>query len=207
MSGCTGPSERDKRDKPSKPPYIPVAMDYWNVLMDDISAKDFEVRKKVKDRLEQRKIPAISMEWVSVEQWGGFKLVESRVQLKIQYRRAIAYFGAYQYGTDLYVTWDSWLNLGVWVRKNVDTIQEGCGIFSRTVRIYDYVPMYTDPNEYDYADVRSIGQALHSSVVEVVKEIHHDLKLEKAIDFTMKQGGRIEGGTPDVEKASSKKAF
>lgn len=207
--GCLGKTvEKELKSKPKNPPWVPRSMDYWHVLIDNIAEKSVQVRKRVKDRLEARQIPDMTMKWLEIAEWGGFTLLESRSQLQIAYRRAVVFFGAYPYGTDLYVTWDSWINLGKWLRSYVRTDVESCSIFANDVKVYDWVEAYNDPTEYDYADVRSLGQAVHASVVEVVSAIRDELKIEKAIDFTIHEGGRLEGGSPGKPgSAKDKKVF
>jgi len=137
-----------------------VRIEDWNTLVDNLGGRAQEVYNNVKSRMEQRTIPGVQMQDVRVAQ-GAWVMgtQETREQLHISFRRAHVYFGAYPYGTDLYVTWSGYVDV-------TPGCMQGC-----LAVILPFLAKEVTLTNYMYDDIYALEQAVHHSAIEVLSNI------------------------------------
>ena len=113
-------------------------------------------------------------------------------------RRGLGFIHVYRCGEDLFVGWDSHVNAGDWLEKEVAAgIDPGTGEFCRvnTIRA-----AWRKPSEYDIIDAVCLTEWIHGAVTKVVKRVVKEQNIDQEIDFKIIRGerqaitGRQEGG-------------
>jgi hypothetical protein len=113
---------------------------------------------------------------------------QEREQLVLSQGRGLVFCHIYPYGNDLYIGWDAYLNFGQWVEQ---AIGSGYDWKLRTpVVINTVTPSVVRATEYDLIDVNSLTEWVHSRVVEVLKQVMAEHKLDQEIDFKIVRGER-----------------
>ena len=114
--------------------------------------------------------------------------IQERKQFVLTQGRGIVFCHVYPYGDDLYVGWDAHLNYGQWAEQAV-----AFG-FDRTLGlpavINTVVPGRARANEYDLIDLNSLTEWAHARIVQVLKQVMAERKLDQEIDFKIVRGER-----------------
>lgn len=175
---------------------------YWNALLPELAPQQQQVAAEVRRRLEERARGGIKVYEKDVVQWGGYQLKEVRRQLVVELRRAKAYVGVYAYGNDLYLRWDSHLNWQTWLlqrfpytsavgyRFSSHLLSWAVPRFLEVPDVYEYALTSSRVTDYDWADADAIQDLVHEVLTDIVRGLKERYKIEKEIDFEMKQGWR-----------------
>lgn len=113
---------------------------------------------------------------------------QERQQLVLSQGRGLVFCHIYPYGDDLYIGWDAYLNYGQWAERAV-----GSGYDPKLrspVVIKTVTPGVARATEYDLIDVNSLTEWVHSRVVQVLKQVMAEHKLDQEIDFKIVRGER-----------------
>jgi hypothetical protein len=113
---------------------------------------------------------------------------QERQQLVLSQGRGIVFCHIYPYGDDLYVGWDAYLNYGQWAERAIASGYEAK--LQSPVVINTVTPGVARATEYDLIDVSSLTEWVHSRVVQVLKQIMAEHKLDQEIDFKIVRGER-----------------
>jgi hypothetical protein len=166
--------------KPSQEPRRLVRMDSWQTLVKDLAGDAQRVKDEVAAALLRAQPDGLRLSNEKIWYRGIDGKVE-REQLVVTLRRAIAFIHIYPDGADLYVGWDAHVNGGTWVEKQV-----GIGRDPNTgaaCQLNTIVAGWQSPNEYDVIDGNTLIERVHASVVEIVKHIMAERKIDQEIDF------------------------
>lgn len=175
--------------KPLADPRTLIRMDSWQVTLTGLGARQSEVQAEVLRRLADRRPPGVQLQ----PEWIGYASVDGRVEREqhvLTFRQAIAFLRLESYGEDLYVGWDSHLNAGVWVERDVAQgvdRRSGTPVIARSV-----VQGWRTPNEYDLGDASFLTEWLHACVVAVVKQQLAEHRIDQEIDFTVQRESRAD---------------
>ena len=122
-----------------------------------------------------------------------------REQIVVRYRRAMAFVHVQAHGDDLYVGWDSHVNIGTWVEETL-----AAGIDRKTgksVVAKRVAPGWQAPNEYDITDANFLTEWLHTQVVRSVRLRMEQHRIDQEIDFVIQRESRA--GVLRGEEAST----
>jgi len=175
-------------DKPAGEPRLLTAYDRWHVVVAGIGADWQAVRQRFLEQLrETAPLRKFSCEAELV--WHrGLDDVEEREQFVLRSGRGILYCQVYQYGDDLYVGWDSYLNIGQWKEEEVARgIDRQTGRF---VVVNSLVPGFQLATEYDAIDLSCLSEWTHAQLVRLLTELIAERKIDQEIDFTIVRGER-----------------
>jgi hypothetical protein len=113
---------------------------------------------------------------------------QERQQLVLTQGRGVVFCHIYPYGDDLYIGWEAYVNYGQW---NERAVAVG---FDKTLHapavINTVIPGVARVTEYDLIDLNSLTEWTHSRVVQVVKQIMAERRLDQEIDFKIVRGQR-----------------
>lgn len=173
--------------KPEEEPRTLVRVDSWQAVISGLGDGADELRRRF---LEVAENSPLSDARVTVERnwnWGLDGVVE-REQIAITFRRSIAFCHIYQYDRELYVGWDAHLNAGQWVEKTVVTgIEKATGV---PTQVNTVVPGYQQLTEYDITDADCLLEWTHAKLVQLVRRMMEERKIDQEVDFTILRGQR-----------------
>lgn len=173
-------------DRPTIPPRYLIRVDGWHAVIPDLGAAGEDLRHKLITRLEAQRSAAIVAE---VERYGyrtpnGF---DERDRIVVSKEQSTAHIHLYQFGGDLFVGWDSYVNWACWKETGpISSRREGS-------KVVEYRSLTSDiylPNQFDLIDVDSLTEVVHRHVTIVVKAAMEEHKIDQEIDFTIVRGDR-----------------
>ena len=172
------------------PPQNPrnlVRMDSWQSVIIELGNFSKQVKDQVTHELVDGKHEdaLINEEEVSYLSTQG---KSERHQVVINFRRAIAFVEIHQYGTDLYVDWEAFLNLGVWTEAAA-----GIGYDSKSkcrVKYMEVERALEGVNEYDNSDANFLIEWVHACLTRVVRQLKKELSIDQEFDFTIQRSDR-----------------
>jgi hypothetical protein len=161
-------------------------VDSWQTIVSDIGSDWESVRTRLFRRLTEGRTYDIKprLENISYVTPDGKQV---RQQLVLTQGRGIVFCHAYPYGNDMYVAWEAYLNYGQWAERQVST-----GFNSKLqspVTINTVTPGTSRVTEYDLIDLNGLSEWTHTRVVQVVKQVLAEHKLDQEIDFKITQRG------------------
>jgi hypothetical protein len=162
-------------------------VDSWQTVANGLGQQWQDVRDRLFRRLSEGVVFKIQsrLEDISYLTPDG---IQERKQFVLTQGRGILFCHVYPYGDDLYVGWDAHLNYGLWMEQAV-----AFG-FDRTLGlpavINTVVPGRTRANEYDLIDLNSLTEWAHARIVQVLKQVMAERKLDQEIDFKIVRGER-----------------
>jgi hypothetical protein len=113
---------------------------------------------------------------------------QERQQLVLSQGRGLVFCHIYPYGDDLFIGWDAYLNYGQWAER---AVRSGFDAKLRSpVVINTVTPGIARATEYDLIDVSSLTEWVHSRVVQALKQVMAEHKLDQEIDFKIVRGER-----------------
>lgn len=113
---------------------------------------------------------------------------QERQQLVLSQGRGLVFCHIYPYGNDLYVGWDAYLNYGQWAERALTSGYDAK--LQSPVVINSVTPGVARATEYDLIDVNSLTEWVHSRIVQVLKQVMAEHKLDQEIDFKIVRGER-----------------
>jgi hypothetical protein len=135
----------------------------------------------------------------------GYRVLDElvvREQIVLTARRGIVYCQIYEFGSDLFVGWQSFLNRGRWIEKFPGV----CGIDKATGRraeVRTATPGSEPLCEYDYFDASCLTEWTHTQIVALTKQLMKELQIDQEIDFKIVRGERGDREQKDSEKKHS----
>jgi hypothetical protein len=173
--------------RPAAEPRTLRLVDNWQTVTNGLGQQWQDVRERLFRRLTEGLAFEIKsrLETISYLTPDGR---QERQQLVLSQGRGIVFCHVYPYGDDLYVGWDAHLNYGQWVEQAVATG------FDKTLHvpavINTVVPGTARATEYDLIDLNSLTEWTHSRIVQVVRQVMAERKLDQEIDFKIVRGER-----------------
>jgi hypothetical protein len=123
----------------------------------------------------------------------GYRVLDEpivREQIVLKARRGIVYCQIYEFGSDLYVGWQSFLNRGRWLEKVVPGAQGIDRTTGRRVEIRTATPGWESLCEYDFFDASCLTEWTHAQLVALTKQLMKELQIDQEIDFKIVRGER-----------------
>ena len=113
---------------------------------------------------------------------------QERQQIVLSQGRGAVFCQIYPYGDDLYIGWDAYLNYGQWVERAFARGYDSA--LAAPIVVNTVSPAVVRVTEYDLIDVNRLIEWVHSRVVQVVKQVMAEHKLNQEIDFKISRGER-----------------
>ena len=114
--------------------------------------------------------------------------VEEREQIVLTAGRGIIYCQLYEFGADLYVGWQSFLNRGRWIESPVSSgVDRATG---KRVEVKTVVPGTQALSEYDVMDLNCLTEWTHAQLVSLPRQLMKELQIDQEIDFKIIRGER-----------------
>ena len=162
--------------RPGMLPRDLIMMDSWFTLVHGLGARSEDVRREMAASLAGTAGPETECSIETIMAW-GLDFLEERDQVVVRRRRALVFCHIYCYGDDLYVGWDSHLNLGEWRERE---LQSG---FDRTIGFYtratDVVAENAVPTLYHFSDLDSLTEWVHTRIAALVKRLLAEYKIDQ----------------------------
>lgn len=161
-------------------------VDSWQTMINDLGRNWESVRTKLFRRLADGQAFSIEprLENISYLTPDG---KQERQQLVLTQGRGLVFCHVYPYGDDVYIGWEAYINYGQWVeRQLVSGFDQNLGM--PTV-INTVTPGIARVTEYDLIDLNSLTEWAHSRIVQVIKQLLAEHKLDQEIDFKILQRG------------------
>lgn len=129
----------------------------------------------------------------------GYRVLDEpvlREQIVLTARRGILYCQIYEFGTDLYVGWQAFLNQGRWseIVPGTRGIDRATGA---RVEVRSVTAWTEGLCEYDYADTNCLTEWTHAQLATLVRQLMKDLQVDQEIDFKIVRGDR-----PSVQQSA-----
>jgi hypothetical protein len=173
--------------KPDTEPRALVRVDSWQAVLFGVGDDVAMVRDRFLRMLNAGLGEHCRFHSERVWYW-GLDGKEEREQLVLTSRRGIVFCQIYRYGNDLYVGWDGHLNRGQWVEQ---TVASGIDKGTRNpITICRVVPGTQPTNEYDLADLSCLMEWTHAQIVQLLKQLIAEKKIDQEIDFKIQRAER-----------------
>ncbi|HEV7450289.1 MAG TPA: hypothetical protein VGO16_02625 [Pseudonocardiaceae bacterium] len=173
--------------KPMAEPRTLGLVDSWQAVISGLGADTELLRERFFAVLRDPPMAGLQSRVEAIWYWGLDGKVE-REQIVLTFRRAILFCQIYEYDQELYVGWDAHLNRGQWVEKTVGTgIHKESGEFTRVNTVESGWQQLT---EYDVTDVNCLTEWTHAKLVQLVKRLMEERKIDQEIDFKILRGER-----------------
>src|SRR5262249_52255699 len=110
-------------------------------------------------------------------QYRALDSVEERDQIVLTAGRGIIYCQLYEFGADLYVGWQSFLNRGRWIESPVSKgIDRATG---KRVEVKTVVPGTQALSEYDVMDLNCLTEWTHAQLVSLTRQLMKELQIDQ----------------------------
>ena len=173
--------------KPPQEPRLLLRLDSWQALIPELGRYADAIRADLMKEFSESRREGIQLADEVIWQW-GVDGIEERRQLVGRLRRGQGFIHVYRYGDDLFVGWDTHVNAGDWMEKDVAAgIDPKTGEFCRVKTIQ---PAWHTPKEYDLIDTICLGEWIHGAVSKVVKRVIAEHNIDIEIDFKIERGER-----------------
>jgi hypothetical protein len=180
--------------KPVVEPRTLSVIDSWQAVISGLGADGELLRQRLFAVLRNPSIVGLQSRVEKIWYWGLDGTVE-REQIVLTFRRAILFCHIYEYDQELYVGWDAHLNHGQWVEKTV-----GTGIHKEShefTRVNTVETGWQQLTEYDVTDANCLIEWAHAKLVQLVKRLMEERKIDQEIDFAIIRGGRQDLTKPE----------
>src|SRR5262245_28961486 len=173
-----------------RPPGEPRTLrrvDSWQTVVWDLGDEHGVVRRRLMEELRQCPLDRLRFATEMIWYW-GLDGLEEREQIVVTFGRGILFAQIYPYGKDVYVGWDAHLNLGQWVEKQLERgIDRSTGV---PTTINSLVAGFQQPSEYDVIDLNCLVEWTHAKIVQILKQLMAERKIEQEVDFKILRGER-----------------
>ena len=175
--------------RPEHQPRSLRVYDSWQVVLFGAAPSADLMRQRFLAMLKSAPIDDFK---AATERIGYRVLDEPKVceQIVLTARRGIVYCQIYEFGSDLYVGWQSFLNLGRWVEKVFPGARGIDRISGRRVEVRTATPGWESLCEYDYFDASCLTEWTHTQIVALTKQLMRELQIDQEIDFKIVRGER-----------------
>jgi hypothetical protein len=190
--------------KPEKEPRFLTHYDSWQAVVSGAGRSRSILQDRFIAILHNAPIKEMR-HYVERIQYRALEMIEERDQLVLTARRGIMYCQIYEFGNDLYVGWQSFLNRGTWIEQ---TIAHGVDRQSlKRVEVKTVVPGTKPLSEYDLMDLNCLTEWIHAQIVSLTKQIMAELQIDQEIDFKIVRGERGQLEAREKEKERSRDLF
>ena len=190
--------------RPEAEPRSLRLVDSWQTVIGGLGAAWTEARERLHAQLNESQVPGIKtrLENISYLTPDG---KQEREQIALHLGRGVVFCHFYPYGDDRYVGWEAFMNYGAWEEF---VIARG---YDRRLRkpvvINNVRPVSAMVTEYDLIDLNAVTEWTHTRLVNVLRRLVAEHKIDQEIDFQIMRGERQSllktEGTPDRTRGSS----
>jgi hypothetical protein len=173
--------------RPVSEPRVLGLVDSWQTMVEGLGANWEKIRTRLYERLSDGSTPDIAVRRENVF-YVSPDGKQERQQLVLSQGRGIVFCHVYQYGSDLYVGWDGYLNYGQWAETTMTSGYDPT--LARRVVVNTVLPSTQSATEYDLIDVNGLIEWVHIRVTHLVRQILQEYKLDQQIDFKIVRGER-----------------
>ncbi len=173
--------------KPDAEPRTLTQVDSWQTVVPGLGADALLVRDRVLSQLRGNRAGNFRA-WLEHIWYWGLEGKEDREQTVLSLGRALCFCHVYRYGNDLYVGWDGHVNYGQWVEQRIASGWSKTA--QRLTEIKTVVRGFQQVSEYDLTDLNCLMEWTHSKLVEQVKQLLEERKIDAEIDFRINRGDR-----------------
>ncbi len=173
--------------KSDKEPRTLILYDSWQVVVFGAGASRETLRDRFLNVLQGAPISGLSFA-IERLQYLGLDRLEERDQIVLTAGRGIVYCQIYQFGADLYIGWQSFLNRGKWVEQKLER-----GIdrdSNQRVELRTVVPGTQAPSEYDWMDLNCLMEWTHAEITSLTRQLLKELQIDQEIDFKIVRSER-----------------
>ncbi len=127
--------------------------------------------------------------------------LQERQQYVLTSGRGVIYCQIYEFGTDLYIGWQSFLNRGLWLEQDVSK-----GIDKKTgkrIQLKTVISGTQNLTEYDVMDLNCMTEWVHAQMVSITKQLMAERQIDQEIDFKIVRGERGELNPSQANPAQS----
>lgn len=186
--------------KPDGEPRNLVRVDSWQTVVSGLGRDSEVMRARFLQALDQPPIKGLRHRVERIWYW-GLDSKEEREQIVLGLGRGLVFCQIYGYGEELFVGWDGCLNVGQWVEKNVS---KGFDRKSNNlVQVNSVVPGIQQVSEYDVTDLSCVIEWSHAKLVDLLKKLMGERKIEQEVDFKIIRGDRQELTKTKEEKTKT----
>jgi hypothetical protein len=173
--------------RPVEDPRLLRVIDNWGALIRGAKNSENEMKTRVKATLDNAPEMGFSNRFETIEYYSPDGK-QSREQLVITRNKVILFFHCYQFGPDLYLSWDSYLNIVTWSDKT--SVRGTLGLFGRLVELRDAEKVWTTPTEYDLIEHNSLSAWFHERLRGEIEALATERELTLALDFDVTKSDR-----------------
>lgn len=173
--------------KPYTEPRDLIRVDSWQSVVFDMAKECDRLRREFMGTLSATPTNNFTFTTEHVWYW-GLDGPEEREQIVLSSGRGVVFCLIYPYGSDLYVGWSGYLNVGQWKEK---TIHKGIDRITGELTLYRTIePGVQTPTEYDVTDLSCLMEWTHAQLVKILKKLIEEMKIGQEIDFKILRGER-----------------
>ncbi len=173
--------------KPEREPRTLVLYDSWQAVIFGAGGSLAKFRADFDRAASSAPIPGLHFVPERI-QYRRMDTVEEREQLVLTAGRGVIYCQVYQFGADLYVSWQSFLNRGRWVEQKLGIGRDTAT--GRMTEVRTVVPGTQALSEYDVMDLNCLTEWTHAQFVALTRQLIKDLRIDQEIDFKIVRGAR-----------------
>jgi hypothetical protein len=173
--------------RPAEDPRLLSIIDNWGALIRGASDAEQTLKTCIKSVVESAPEMGLKSRFETIEYYSPSGK-QSREQLVIARNKVIIFFHCYQFGPDLYVGWDSYLNIVAWSDK--PTMTGAARPFGRRVEVRDVVKIYDSPTEYDLIEHNSLSAWFHERLRKEIEALAAQRSLTLTLDFDVTKSDR-----------------
>ncbi|MFL6798059.1 MAG: hypothetical protein ACJ8F3_11670 [Xanthobacteraceae bacterium] len=172
--------------RPTGEPRSLRLVDSWQTMLNELGPSWESVRTRLFRRLTEGRAFNIEprLENISYVTLDG---KQERQQLVLTQNRGQVFCHVYPYGNDVFVGWEAYLNTGCWVERTLATGFDTS--LQSPVLLNTVEPGRARVTEYDLFDLNGLTEWTHTRVVQVIKQMLEEHKLDQEIDFKITQRG------------------
>jgi hypothetical protein len=188
--------------KPEKEPRYLIQYDSWQAVVSGAGASRSILQDRFIAVLQNAPIKEMR-HYIERIQYRALEMIEERDQFVLTAKRGVMYCQIYEFGSDLYVGWQSFLNRGTWIEQTI-----AHGVDRQTVKrieVKTVMPGTKPLSEYDLMDLNCLTEWTHAQIMRLTRQIMAELQIDQEIDFKIVRGDR--GQLEKTEKERSRDLF
>jgi hypothetical protein len=162
-------------------------VDSWQTVIFDLGTECETVQQRFLEAIEKGPTENYRAGREKIWYW-GLDGKEEREQIVLSMSRVLLFCQIQRYGKDLYVGWNAHLNTAQWAENKV---AQGFSRDTGQVTSINTVSAGTQQlTDYDLSDLNCLIEWTHSQLVQLIKRIMAEKKLDQEIDFKILRGER-----------------
>jgi hypothetical protein len=189
--------------RPAEDPRFLRIIDNWGALIRGASDAEATFKKRIKTAVDSAPEMKIKAQFETIEYFSRAGK-QSREQMVLLRNKVIIFFHCYQFGPDLYVGWDSYLNIVTWL--DAPTMKGSMGLFGPPVEFRDVNRVYDSPTEYDLIEHNSLSAWFHERLRSEIEALATERSLSLTLDFDVTKSDRSMALTAAQQQATSPKS-